>query len=59
MDKQREERGRAGTLNNNNTRFGKFRWGEDPRIRKALEALGREIGPQPIRLKFKLGKDVR
>lgn len=52
MDK--ENRAKRGSLNNHVTRFGKFTWGEDERLRKKLEEIGRQIGPQPIRLKIKL-----
>ncbi len=52
---------KSGQLNNHVTRFGKFTWGEDERLRKKLEELSRQIGPQPVRLKVNLAisKSVR
>lgn len=47
-----------GKLNNHNTRFGKFTWGEHPRLRRAIQELREKMAaqgkPLPIRFKVKL-----
>ena len=41
-------------LNNKNTRFSKFTWGEDKKRRDAIQRVREEMGTLPLRFKIKL-----
>jgi hypothetical protein len=46
---------RKGKLDNKNTRFSGFTWGDHPEIKRALEAYKERVFyPDPIRIKVKL-----
>lgn len=46
---------KKGSLNNANTKFGAFRWGDHPKLAKALADARRKLGAElPNRFKLKL-----